>query len=187
MARPGTLVLEAMHDVPEPPALGPLRVRTRCIVEFDAAQEGVQVDLFLRDHPEGLDPRHETGLSRLVRSHPGEFLDVPAGDVHEDRLRGVVEVEARGHVGRVDLAGRAVEGLPTKRPAVAARDRSRRPGADAAPRTRGGLRTDEASGSAGWRATKGSRRTVPRESSPRDPFVDRHPEELDVASVLEEP
>src|SRR6266705_4028816 len=80
MACPGALLLEAMHDVPEPPALGPLRVRTCRIVEFDAAQERVQVDLFLRDHAEGLDPRHETGLSRLVRSHPGEFLDVPAGD-----------------------------------------------------------------------------------------------------------
>src|SRR5207245_10323983 len=125
MARPGALLLEAMHDVPEPPALGPLRVRTRRIVEFDAAQEGVQIDLFLRDHAERLDPRHETGLSRFVRSHPGEFLDVPAGDVHEGRLRGVVEVQARGDVIRVDLAGRALEGLPTDRPAVAARARLR--------------------------------------------------------------
>src|SRR3989442_231186 len=101
-----------MHDVPEPAALGPLRVRTRRIVEFDSAKEAVQVDLLLRDHAERLDPRHETGLSRLVRSHPGEFLDVPAGDVHEDRLRGVIEVEAPAGVIRVDLATRAVDGLP---------------------------------------------------------------------------
>src|SRR2546426_8299533 len=65
MARTGAFLLEAMHDVPEPAALGPLRVRTRRIVEFDAAQEGVQINLFLRDHAEGLDPRHETGLARL--------------------------------------------------------------------------------------------------------------------------
>src|SRR2546422_7666045 len=73
MARPGALLLEAMHDVPESPALGPLRVRTRRIVEFDSGQEGVQVDLLLRDHADGLVSRHETGLSRIVRSHSGEF------------------------------------------------------------------------------------------------------------------
>src|SRR3989475_13181345 len=65
MACPGALLLETMHDVPESPALGSLRVRARRIVEFDAPQERVQVDLFLRDHAEGLDPRHKTGLSRL--------------------------------------------------------------------------------------------------------------------------
>src|SRR5256712_9114133 len=91
MARTGAFLLEAMHDVPEPAALGPLRIRTRRVVEFDAAQEGVQIDLFLRDHSEGLDPRHEAGLARLVRSHPSEIIDVPPGDVPEDPLCGVVE------------------------------------------------------------------------------------------------
>src|SRR3989442_1302108 len=177
---------EAMRDVPEPAALGPLRIRTRRVVEFDAAQEGVQIDLFLRDHSEGLDPRHEAGLARLVRAHASELLDVPAGDVHEDRLGRVVEVQARGDVSRVDLAGRAVEGLPTKRTAVAARDRLRIDGDDFVHRMPHGVRI-------GQHAVLDSKsgaeppRVVDSLGTVRcDPFIDRHADELDVASVREE-
>src|SRR2546426_4163105 len=184
--RPGALLLEAMHDVPESPALSPLRVRTRRIVEFDAAQEGVQVDLFLRDNAEGLDPRHETGLSSLVRSHPREFLDVPAGDVHEDRLRGVVEVQARGNVIRIDLTGRAVEGLPTERPAVAARDRFWIHDDDIVHRVPNVVRIGQ---EAVLDSESGAEppRVVDSLGTVRcDPLVDRDPDEFDVASVLEE-
>src|SRR5207247_4010765 len=99
-----------MHDVSEATALGPLRIRARRIVEFDAPQERIEIDLLLRDRPEGLDPRHEPGLTRLVRSHPRELLDVPARDVHVARLGRVVEVPAGGEVVRVHLAGCPVEG-----------------------------------------------------------------------------
>src|SRR5437879_11726445 len=185
MSRAGALLLEAMHDVPESAALGPLRVRTRRIVEFDAAQEGVQIDLFLRDHAERLDPRHETGLSRFIRSHPGEFLDVPAGAGHQDRCGAVVEVQALGDVIRVDLAGRAVEGLPTERPAVAARDRFRVHDDDLVHRVPDGVHIgqhavlDSKSGAEppGIVDSLGTVRC--------DPFVDRHPDELDIAAVLE--
>src|SRR5881296_1094042 len=186
VARPGALLLETMHDVPEPAALGSLRVRARRIVEFDAPQERVQVDLFLRDHAEGLDPRHETGLSSLVRSHPREFLDVPAGDVHEDRLRGVVEVQARGDVIRIDLTGRAVEGLPTERPAVAARDRFWIHDDDIVHRVPNGVRIGQ---EAVLDSESGAEppRVVDSLGTVRcDPFVDRDPDELDVVSVLEE-
>src|SRR5437879_8013878 len=98
MARAGAFLLGAMQDIPESAALSPLRVRARRIVELDAAQECVQIDLFFWNHAERLDPGDEARLARLVRSHPGELLDVPAGDVHEDRLRRVVEVQARGDV-----------------------------------------------------------------------------------------
>src|SRR2546428_1523710 len=58
-----------------------------------------------------------------MRPEAGELLDVPSGDIHEDRLRGVVEVEARRDVVRVDVAGGAVQRVPAEHPAVAARDR----------------------------------------------------------------
>ena len=183
---PGALLLETMHDVPESPALGSLRVRARRIVEFDAPQERVQVDLFLRDHAERLDPRHETGLSSLVRSHPREFLDVPAGDVHEDRLRGVVEVQARGDVIRIDLTGRAVEGLPTERPAIAARDRFWIHDDDIVHCVPNGVRIGQ---EAVLDSESGAEppRVVDSLGTVRcDPFVDRDPDELDVVSVLEE-
>src|SRR5713101_8257540 len=125
MAGAGAFLLEAVYDVPESAALSPLRVRTRRIVEFDAAEEGIQVDLFLRNHAERLDPRHESRLARLMRTHPGELLDVPASDVHEDRLRRIVEVQTGGDIVGLDLAGRSVEGLPSERAAVAARNRFR--------------------------------------------------------------
>src|SRR5437867_2143648 len=143
VARAGAVLLEAMDDVSETTALGPLRVRARRIVEFDAPQEGIQIDLFLRNYPEGLDPRHEPGLSGLVRSHPRELLDVPARDVHQDRLRRVVEVEAGGDVVCFHHAGRPVEGLPAEGPAVTTRNRFRVQGDDLVHRMADALRIRE--------------------------------------------
>ena len=86
------LLFQKMEDVTEPPALGLGSVRARCVVELDPAKERVQVHLFLRDHPERLDPRDEAGLARLMRTESGELLDVASRDVHENRLRGVIEI-----------------------------------------------------------------------------------------------
>src|SRR2546423_842632 len=91
------------------------RVGTRGVVELDAAQQGVQIDFFLRDHPKGLDSRHEAGLATLMGTESRELLDVSSGDIHEDRLGGVVEVQSGGDVVRDDLAGRPDQCLSPKR------------------------------------------------------------------------
>src|SRR5207249_10634720 len=49
MARAGAVLLEAMDDVPETTALGALRIRARRIVELDAPQERIEIDLLLRE------------------------------------------------------------------------------------------------------------------------------------------
>src|SRR5438876_1135342 len=164
----------------------PLRVRARRIVELDAAQECVQIDLFFWNHAERLDPGDESGLPRLVRSHPGELLDVPAGDVHEDRLRRVVEVQARGDVVGLDLAGRAVEGLPADRAAIAAGNCFRIRQDDVVHRmTRGfGVRKDTMLDPES--GAKPSRGVDPCRTVRRDPLIDRDPDQFDVASVPEE-
>src|SRR5256712_8399341 len=186
MARAGAFLLEAVYDVPESAALSPLRVRTRRIVNLDAAQEAVQVALLLRDHAERLHPGDESRLARFVRSHPGELLDVPAGNVHEDRLRGVVEVEARGDVGRVDLAGRTVEGLPAERAAVAARNCFGIRQDDVVHRVPGGFSVRKHTILNPESRAKPSRVVDPGRTVRRDPLIDRDPDQFDVASVPEE-
>src|SRR5712692_3003098 len=186
MAGAGAFLLEAVYDVPESAALSPLRVRTRRIVEFDAAEEGIQVDLFLRNHAERLDPRHESRLARLMRTHPGELLDVPSSDVHEDRLRRVVEVETRSDVIGLDLAGRSVEGLPSERAAVAAGNCFRIRQDHVVHRVPRTFRVRKDPMLNPQSRAKSSGVVDPCRTVRRDPFIDRDPDQLDVASVPEE-
>ena len=44
-------------------------------------------------HREGCDPRNESGLAASVRCHPPKSIEVRSCEVHEDRLREVIEVE----------------------------------------------------------------------------------------------
>ena len=125
VAGPGALRLQAVHDVLEPAALGPRRVRAFRVVERDLAEVRVEVDFEFRDHPERLEPRDEAGLNVLVRAEAREALDVPPRDIHEDRLGRVVEVEARREEVRADLRRFLVQRVPPEHAAVAAGDRPR--------------------------------------------------------------
>src|SRR5437016_3244622 len=186
VARSGAVLLEAVQHLPEPTALRAVRVGTRGIVELDPLQERVEVDLLLRNHAERLDAGDESGLAALVRPEPGELLDVPAGDVHEDRLGRVVEVQAGRYVVRLDLAGRAVQRLAPEGPAVATRDRFGIAGHDLVHRMPRRVLVGEDPMLDAAAPTERLRALDAREPIGGDAFVDRDPDELDVPPPPEE-
>src|SRR5437667_8487 len=151
-----------------------------------SARAGVEVDLLLRNHAERLDAGDEPGWAALVRPEPGELLDVPAGDVHEDRLGRVVEVQAGRHVVRLDLAGRAVQRLAPEGPAVAARDRFGIAGHDLVHRMPRRILVGEDPMLDAEAPTQRLRGLDARGPIGGDAFVDRDPDELDVPPPPEE-
>src|SRR5437879_6651331 len=141
----------------------------------------------LRDPPERLDARHETGLAGLVGPEPSELLDVSPGDVHEARLGRVVQVESRGDIVRLDVARGAVQRVPPERATVAARDRFAVHGHDLVHRVPDGLLVSEDPMLDPELRAKPARVLDPQGPVRCDAFVNREADPIDVAAVLEKP
>ena len=119
----GAGLLEAPDDLPEDVAFGRARVGALAVVERDPGALGVEVDLALGDGGERGDPGDEAGLSGAVRRHPQEAADLRPGEVHQDRLGEVVEVEPEHEqVGRGLPGGRVEEAAPPDTAERAGRD-----------------------------------------------------------------
>src|SRR5437879_10402585 len=141
----------------------------------------------LRDPPERLDARHETGLAGLVGPEPSELLDVSPGDVQEDRLGRVVQVESRGDIVRLDVARGAVTRVRPKRATVAAGDRFGVHGHDLVHRVPNGLLVGEDPMLDPELRAKPARVLDPQGPVRCDALVNRDADQLDVAAVLEKP
>ena len=89
------------HGFLEPPEHLTVRIArgAGCIGTFEmvggkAAELGVEEDFPFRDGGQRGDPGDETGLSGEVRGHATEAIEVPAREVHQNRLGDIVQVEA---------------------------------------------------------------------------------------------
>src|SRR3990172_9270950 len=115
-------LLPARAHVADPLSLRALRVRAGRVVELESAKHRVEVDLLLRDEAQGLEARHEALPGGLMRAEARELRDVAAAEVHQDGLRGVIEVQAGHQVVGAELARGGVQGAAAEDATVAAGD-----------------------------------------------------------------
>jgi hypothetical protein len=149
------------------------------VVEREPPQARVEEHLPLRHVGQRGDPRHEAGAARAVRRHPAEAVDLPAGQVHEDRLGEVVQVEAEDERIGARLARGVVQQPAPPDPAVGARDRlGTAPGDPVGrrPEPRRRLHDPVLDAEALRERPGGDERRIP---VPRDPLVDRDRDEAD--------
>ena len=120
MLRPWRALFQGSQKLPEQAPVGPLGVRALAMVERKFVQHAEEKGLPFRDLPEGEEAGDQPLFDHPVGAEAGELLDVGPGEVHEDGLGDIVEVQAHGKVAGAYLLCCAVEAEPSEDPAVAA-------------------------------------------------------------------